>query len=101
PAPALARRALPAAVGSGPSPPDHRGRAGKGKIAPDLRSARSGPWSAPSTWEGGKVPGPRTRVLIRTGHRVVYDVNSDRPIHAINIAGTLSFAPDRHTRLAV
>jgi hypothetical protein len=47
------------------------------------------------------VPGQGARVLIRAGHRVVYDVQSDKAIRAINIAGTLTFAPDRDTRLDV
>src|SRR5262249_90120 len=66
-----------------------------------LRWAGSGPWSAATTWEGGKVPGAGARVLIRTGHRVVYDVQSDVVIRAVNVAGTLSFAADRDTRLDV
>src|SRR5262245_30694566 len=56
---------------------------------PIVRSARSGPWSAPATWEGGKVPTAGARVLIRTGHRVVYDVRSDRALRSIHVAGTL------------
>jgi len=68
---------------------------------PIVRSARSGPWSAPGTWEGGKVPGSASRVLVRTGHRVVYDVVSEQPIRGINVAGTLSFAADKDTRLDV
>src|ERR1044072_7992828 len=64
-------------------------------------SARSGLWSAPATWEGGKVPGAGARVLIREGHKVVYDVKSDRAIRAVNVAGPLSFAADRDTRLDV
>src|SRR5205807_1533630 len=35
-----------------------------------IRSARSGPWSAPATWEGGKLPAAGARVQIRTGHTV-------------------------------
>jgi hypothetical protein len=73
-----------------------------GKAAPPLvRSARSGPWSAPATWEGGKVPTARARVLIRTGHQVVYDVRSDQALRSIHVAGTLQFAPDKDTRLDV
>ncbi len=68
---------------------------------PVIRSAGSGPWSAPATWEGGRIPCELTRVLIRTGHRVVYDANSDVVIRGITIAGTLSFVPDRDTRLDV
>jgi G8 domain len=68
---------------------------------PLVRSARSGAWSAPGTWEGGKAPAAGSRVLIREGHKVLYDVNSDQAIRAINVAGTLSFAPDKDTRLDV
>ena len=35
------------------------------------------------------------------GHRVVYDIKSSQTIRGINIAGTLSFATDRDTRLDV
>lgn len=68
---------------------------------PLLRSAKSGPWSAAATWEGGKAPGTGARVQIRTGHRVEYDVASDQVIRSIHVAGTLSFARDRDTRLDV
>jgi hypothetical protein len=66
-----------------------------------IHSAHSGPWSDGGTWEGGKSPGNNARVLIRFGHRVVYDVTSDTPIRGINVAGTLTFAADRDTRLCV
>jgi hypothetical protein len=66
---------------------------------PVIRSAKSGPWSAPATWEGNAVPGAGARVLIREGHRVEYDVNSDAVIRGLNISGTLAFAPDRDTLL--
>src|SRR5262245_17511774 len=72
-----------------------------GKLPAVVRSAQSGPWSAPRTWAGGKVPGTGARVLIREGHRVVYDVHSDQPIRGINVAGVLSLATDRNTRLDV
>jgi len=68
---------------------------------PIIRSAHSGSWSDGGTWEGGKTPGSGARVLVRAGHRVVYDVASDTPIRGINVAGTLTFAPDRDTRLCV
>jgi hypothetical protein len=71
------------------------------KLPPILRSARSGAWSAASTWEDGKIPGAQARVLIREGHRVVYDVQSNQVIRSINIAGELIFAPDKDTRLDV
>src|SRR5947209_3698964 len=66
-----------------------------------VRSAKSGPWSAAATWEGGTVPGAGARVLIRGGHTVVYDVKSEHVIRAINVAGVLRFDPDHDTRLDV
>src|SRR5262245_29479159 len=66
-----------------------------------IRSARSGAWSAPATWEGGKVPQAGAKVQIRTGHTVLYDVQSDQAIRAIHVAGILRFANDKDTRLDV
>src|SRR6516225_7823556 len=66
-----------------------------------IRSAKSGPWSAARTWEGGLVPGPDASVHIRAGHTVVYDRSSDQVIRFIHVAGTLTFARDRNTRLVV
>jgi G8 domain len=66
-----------------------------------IRTARSGAWSAPTTWEGSKVPSAGTRVQIRTGHRVDYDLKSSEPIRSLHIAGTLRFTPDKDTRLDV
>lgn len=66
-----------------------------------IRSAKSGVWSAPATWEGGKVPAAGARVQVQSGHAVVYDAKSDDVIRFIHVAGTLSFAPDRDTVLNV
>jgi hypothetical protein len=78
------------------------GAAEPGASGPALvRSARSGPWSAPATWEGGQVPGAGARVQVRTGHTVTYDAASDQVIRSIHVAGTLTFARDRNTRLDV
>jgi hypothetical protein len=71
------------------------------KGAAVVRSARSGPWSAAGTWEGGKAPAAGARVVVRPGHEVLYDVNSSQPIRGIMVAGTLRFATDRDTRLDV
>jgi len=68
---------------------------------PVTRTVKSGPWSNDATWEGGKVPGAGARVLVRPGHHVVYDVNSDQTIRGVCIAGKLSFAHDKDTRLNV
>jgi uncharacterized protein (TIGR03067 family) len=66
-----------------------------------IRSARSGPWSAPDTWEGGTVPGAGARVQVRAGHTVTYDLSSDRVLRSLHVAGTLTFARDRDTRMDV
>jgi hypothetical protein len=66
-----------------------------------VRSAQSGRWSEPKTWEGARVPGAGARVQVRTGHTVTYDVSSDAPFRSIHVAGTLRFDPDRDTRLDV
>src|SRR6185436_6903012 len=65
----------------------------------EVRSAQSGPWSAATTWEDGRHPAPGNRVRIREGHRVVYDIRSEAPFRSVLIAGTLTFATDRDTRL--
>ena len=80
--------------------------------APLIRSAGSGLWSEARTWEGGKVPDAGDRVQVRTGHRVVYDLSlpiadfETRSLYSpvlrsIHVAGTLTFARDRNTRLNV
>src|SRR5262249_35614058 len=74
---------------------------GKDTGPPITRSARSGPWSAPATWEGGKVPTAGARVQVRTGHTVTYDLKSDRVIRSIHGAGRLPLAGGQGPRLAV
>ena len=74
---------------------------GKAKPADLIRSAQSGAWSAPATWEGGKVPGEGARVQIREGHIVLYDVKSEKVLRFMHIAGTLSFAPKMDTLLNI
>ena len=66
-----------------------------------VRSAKSGPWSGASTWEGGRVPAAGARVQVRPGHTVVYDVKSDQALRSVHVGGVLTFAPDRDTRLDV
>jgi hypothetical protein len=68
---------------------------------PLIRSAKSGPWSEAGTWEGGKLPAAGAHVLVRPGHRVVYDVQAKDAIRAVFVGGTLSFATDRDTLLKV
>src|SRR5262249_13426893 len=68
-----------------------------------VRSAGSGPWSGPATWEDGKVPDAGARVQIRPGHTVTYDLDSKGAavVRSIHVAGTLTFARDRNTLLSV
>jgi hypothetical protein len=66
---------------------------------PLIRSARSGAWSAPATWDGGKVPGAGVKVQVRQGHTILYDVKSESVLRSLHVAGTLSFATDRSTQL--
>ena len=68
---------------------------------PLILSVKSGPWSDPATWSDKKVPGNGAKVLIREGHRVAYDIKSDAVIRGLNIAGALSFTPDKDTLLNV
>ncbi len=42
-----------------------------------------------------------TRVQVRAGHVVTYDVKTTEPIRSIHVAGTLRFDPERDTRLDV
>jgi hypothetical protein len=68
---------------------------------PVVQSAGSGPWSATATWKGGKVPGSNVKVKILQGHTVTYDIEAadDVVIRSLHIAGTLTFAKDKNTRL--
>ena len=65
------------------------------------RSAQSGPWSSPDTWEAKRKPMAGGVVEILPGHTVTYDVKSDDAIRMVHVLGTLSFARDRDTRLDV
>lgn len=66
-----------------------------------IRSTQSGPWSAATTWEGGTVPSAGVQVLVKKGHTVTYDLQSNDVIRSLHISGVLTFAPDRDTLLEV
>lgn len=68
---------------------------------PVIRSAKGGNWSDPATWTGGAVPGTGARVLVRAGHRILYDAKSEAVVRAINIGGSLVFDPTKDTLLNV
>lgn len=67
----------------------------------DARSAKSGAWSASSTWANGRAPKAGDRVQVRAGHTVVYDVASTDAVRMIHVAGTLTFSREKSTRLEV
>lgn len=86
------------AIGIGPA---GRSLGADAQIPGLIRSARSGPWSEANTWDGGRIPGDGSRVQVRAGHTITYDMKSDRVIRSIHVAGTLRFLPDKDTRLDV
>jgi hypothetical protein len=67
----------------------------------EVRSARSGKWSDASTWLGKRAPRAGDNVQVRTGHVVTFDANSDEAVRVLHVAGTLTFARDKSTRLNV
>lgn len=67
----------------------------------DTRSVRSGAWSDAATWEPAVVPKDQARVLVSAGTRVLYDVESERVVRLLQVAGELKFARDRNTTLNV
>lgn len=73
----------------------------KAKIGFTLRSVKSGPWSAPGTWDAQRAPREGDRVLIGRKTKVLFDVDSPAVIRYLQVAGVLSFARDRNTTLNV
>src|SRR4051794_11729217 len=67
----------------------------------DARTVRSGNWSDPATWEGGRTPRAGDSVQVRPGHAVVYDVSSDAALRMVHVGGVLRFSRERSTRLDV
>src|SRR5262249_16584931 len=77
-----------------PAAAETRGRGGGG-------GAGGGGWPGGGAGAGGRFPAANVRVLIRDGHTVVYDVNSDQALRSVHVAGVLRFATDKNTRLDV
>lgn len=69
--------------------------------AAPIRTAKSGQWSDPTTWETKKIPKAGDKVIIRTGHKVLYDVASTEIIRGMQISGELIFDTTRDTRLEI
>src|SRR5438093_8836457 len=76
-------------------------RAASPNIRFDVRSARSGKWSDARTWLDKRAPRSGDNVQIRTGHVVTYDAASEDAVRVLHVAGTLTFARDKSTRLKV
>lgn len=70
-------------------------------VAFNARTANSGKWSMPETWEGGRLPQAGDFVQVRTGHAVVYDVHSNAALRMLHVAGTLTFSREKSTQLDV
>lgn len=67
----------------------------------NARTAASGRWSDPGTWLDERIPGAGDFVQIRAGHDVEYDVENAAALRMLHVAGRLSFARARNTRLEV
>ncbi|MEK6262724.1 MAG: G8 domain-containing protein [Planctomycetota bacterium] len=65
------------------------------------RTANSGRWSDAKTWEGGRTPKAGDFVQVRSGHAVIYDVNSNDALRMLHVAGTLTFSREVSTLLDV
>ena len=72
-----------------------------GADAVPVRTIKSGSWSDPTTWESKKIPKAGDKVIIRTGHKVLYDVASTEIIRGMQIGGELTFDTTKDTRLEI
>src|SRR5215203_1777675 len=65
-----------------------------------VRSAQSGVWSNPATWQGGRVPNGNQIVRIVLGHAVTID-DTAAVAYTLAVDGKLAFAANTNTRLKV
>ena len=65
-----------------------------------VRSAQSGAWSNPATWQGGQVPTSNQIVRIVLGHTVTID-DTVAVAYTLAVDGKLAFAANLNTRLKV
>jgi len=66
-----------------------------------IASVNDGNWSEPLTWDARRIPASGDIVLVRSQHKVRYDVESESVIRSIHVSGCLTFATDKNTRLDV
>ena len=70
-------------------------------VAFDARTANSGDWSDARTWEGERMPRSGDFVQVRSGHAVIYDVESGDQLRMVHVAGRLTFSRAKSTLLDV
>lgn len=66
-----------------------------------ISSVASGAWSDSRTWSTGRIPSARARVVIASGHQVMYDIVSDDAVACVEVRGRLVFSTTERTRLPV
>ncbi|MEM9450920.1 MAG: G8 domain-containing protein, partial [Cyanobacteria bacterium P01_E01_bin.6] len=66
-----------------------------------VRAIRSGAWSDPNTWEGGKIPGQDALVYIPPTVDVEYDASSETRLDIVYVKGGLKFSTDTSTKMVV
>jgi Ca2+-binding RTX toxin-like protein len=66
---------------------------------PTVTAVKNGAWSQPQTWSNGRVPGANAAVRIPAGISVVYDVDSQAKLNAVEVGGNLQFANNIDTSL--
>ncbi|QDT06272.1 RTX-I toxin determinant A from serotypes 1/9 [Rubripirellula lacrimiformis] len=77
----------------------HHDRIPRFAANPTFIAVTDGDWSDPPTWQNSEIPGPGAIVSVPQGRTVIYDVDSDVRIDAIEISGHLKFATDTPTSL--
>lgn len=70
-----------------------------GPVEFKARTARDGSWSDAKTWADGRVPRAGDFVQVRSGHTVLYDVDSDVALRMVHVAGTMKFSREKNTRM--
>ncbi|SDF18034.1 LamG-like jellyroll fold domain-containing protein [Limimaricola pyoseonensis] len=64
-------------------------------------AVKNGNWTDPSSWKGGKVPGPDAKVHIPEGISLRYDSQSQARLETVRVDGALDFATRSDTYMKV